>query len=136
MTKPVTLTIAALGGQGGGVAMNWMIDVAEASGMRVQATSVPGVAQRTGATIYYLEFAPRAEAAPVMALMPAPGMCDVVVASELVEAARMVQRGQRARLPVRNGCHTACHMPPDSKAASYSSKNGARPSEAPRTGIM
>ena len=57
--RPLTLTIAALGGQGGGVVMNWMIDVAEQAGYAVQATSVPGVAQRTGATIYYLEFAPK-----------------------------------------------------------------------------
>lgn len=54
--KPITLTIAALGGQGGGVVADWLIDVARRSGFLVQATSVPGVAQRTGATIYYLEF--------------------------------------------------------------------------------
>lgn len=92
MERPITLTIAALGGQGGGVVQNWMIDVAEQSGYVVQATSVPGVAQRTGATIYYLEFYPKSDDRPVMALMPARETCDLVVASELVEAARMVQR--------------------------------------------
>ena len=92
MERPITLTIAALGGQGGGVVQNWMVDVAEQSGHVVQATSVPGVAQRTGATIYYLEFYPKSDDRPVMALMPARGTCDLVVASELVEAARMVQR--------------------------------------------
>ena len=99
--RPITLTIAALGGQGGGVVMNWMIDVAEQAGYIVQATSVPGVAQRTGATIYYLEFAPgnRSSGAisdaqtPIMTLMPSAHTCDLIVASELVEAARMVQRG-------------------------------------------
>jgi indolepyruvate ferredoxin oxidoreductase beta subunit len=64
----------------------------------VQSTSVPGVAQRTGATIYYLEFFPRAVAErqgrePIMALMPAPGDVDCVLASELAEAGRAVQRG-------------------------------------------
>ena len=49
----------------------------------MQSTSVPGVAQRTGATIYYLEFFPRAAAEragrePVMALMPVPGDVDCV----------------------------------------------------------
>ena len=92
MERPITLTIAALGGQGGGVVQNWMVAVAEQSGHVVQATSVPGVAQRTGATIYYLEFYPKSDGRPVMALMPARGTCDLVVASELVEAARMVQR--------------------------------------------
>ena len=77
---------------------NWLVEVAEAEGYLAQCTSVPGVAQRTGATIYYLEFFPRraAEQAgrdPVMALMPVPGDVDCVVASELVEAGRAIQRG-------------------------------------------
>lgn len=92
-TRPITLTIAALGGQGGGVVQEWMIAVARRNGYFVQATSVPGVAQRTGATVYYLEFHPGGRNKPVMALMPVAENCDLVVASELVEAARMIQRG-------------------------------------------
>ena len=38
---------------------NWLVDAATTDGRRVQATSVPGVAQRTGATTYYLEIGPR-----------------------------------------------------------------------------
>ena len=92
--RPITLTIAALGGQGGGVVQEWMVSVARKSGYHVQATSVPGVAQRTGATIYYMEFFPNdGTQKPVMALMPVAENCDLVVASELIEAARMVQRG-------------------------------------------
>ena len=96
--RPIKLCIAALGGQGGGVLADWLIEIAEAEGFLAQSTSVPGVAQRTGATIYYLEFFPRAEAErvgrePVMALMPVPGDVDCVVASELVEAGRAIQRG-------------------------------------------
>jgi len=96
--RPISLTIAALGGEGGGVVADWMIAVARHERYLVQATSVPGVAQRTGATIYYLEFFPESELPadgrrPVMALMPSPGDVDVVVASELVEAGRAVQRG-------------------------------------------
>ena len=92
------LAIAALGGQGGGVLTQWLLSAAEDSGFLAQATSVPGVAQRTGATLYYLEFFPRAaaEAAgaePVLALMPNPGDVDLVVASELMEAGRSMQRG-------------------------------------------
>jgi indolepyruvate ferredoxin oxidoreductase beta subunit len=96
--RPIKLTIAALGGQGGGVLANWLIEIAEAEGHLAQSTSVPGVAQRTGATIYYLEFFPCAEAVrmglePIMALMPVSGDVDCVVASELVEAGRAIQRG-------------------------------------------
>ena len=92
------LAIAALGGQGGGVLTQWLLNAAEASGFMAQATSVPGVAQRTGATLYYLEFFPRAAAEeagrdPVLALMPQPGDVDLVVASELMEAGRAMQRG-------------------------------------------
>ncbi|HEY1891377.1 MAG TPA: indolepyruvate oxidoreductase subunit beta family protein [Steroidobacteraceae bacterium] len=98
MQRPIKLSIAALGGQGGGVLAEWLIEIAEAEGYLVQSTSVPGVAQRTGATIYYLEFFPRAEAErlgrePIMALMPVAGDVDCVVASELVEAGRAIQRG-------------------------------------------
>jgi indolepyruvate ferredoxin oxidoreductase beta subunit len=96
--RTLKLTIAALGGQGGGVLTDWLIQIAEASGYIVQSTSVPGVAQRTGATIYYLEFFPRARAEqlgrePVMALMPVSGDVDCVLASELAEAGRAIQRG-------------------------------------------
>ena len=93
--RPLTLTLAMLGGQGGGVVSSWLVNAAERENFHVQATSVPGVAQRTGATIYYLEFHPRQEGrpAPVMGLMPTPGLSGIVVASELLEAARMVERG-------------------------------------------
>jgi indolepyruvate ferredoxin oxidoreductase beta subunit len=96
--RTLKLTIAALGGQGGGVLTDWLIAIAEANDYIVQSTSVPGVAQRTGATIYYLEFYPRVEAErhggePVMALMPVAGDVDCVVASELAEAGRAIARG-------------------------------------------
>jgi len=96
--RPITVTIAALGGQGGGVVSDWLIDVARRSGYLAQATSVPGVAQRTGATIYYLEFFPLADLPadqrrPIFALMPNPGDVDVVIASEIMEAGRAMQRG-------------------------------------------
>ena len=63
-------------------------------GWAAQSTSVPGVAQRTGATIYYIETVPTKDGvAPVFALMPTPGDVDVVMAAELMEAGRSVLRG-------------------------------------------
>lgn len=96
--RTLKLAIAALGGQGAGVLTDWLIHAAECEDHLVQSTSVPGVAQRTGATIYYLEFYSRAAAEmrardPVMALMPAAGDVDCVIASELAEAGRTIQRG-------------------------------------------
>lgn len=97
-TRPINIAIMALGGQGGGVMADWTVRAAELAGFRAQYTSVQGVAQRTGATIYYIELFPEAEIAargrePVLALMPVPGDVDVVVASELMEAGRAVMRG-------------------------------------------
>ncbi|MBM3547229.1 MAG: indolepyruvate oxidoreductase subunit beta family protein [Alphaproteobacteria bacterium] len=94
--KAISIAILAMGGEGGGVLADWLIDMAERAGSHVQATSVPGVAQRTGATIYYVEIFPGAAdpgRAPVLALMPVPGNVDIVIASELMEAGRAVQRG-------------------------------------------
>ena len=98
MTQPIKIAILAMGGEGGGVLADWIVDLGEQNGFIAQTTSVPGVAQRTGATIYYVELFARdaadaAGAAPVLALMPLPGDVDIVLASELMEAGRAVQRG-------------------------------------------
>ncbi|WP_171016156.1 indolepyruvate oxidoreductase subunit beta family protein [Ramlibacter sp. 2FC] len=96
--QPIKIAILAMGGEGGGVLADWIVDLGEHNGYIAQTTSVPGVAQRTGATIYYVELFPEAQARrdggqPVLALMPLPGDVDVVLASELMEAGRAVQRG-------------------------------------------
>src|SRR5882724_2911053 len=88
----IKLAILAVGGQGGGVVSDWIVDVAERNGWYAQSTSVPGVAQRTGATIYYIEMVPEIDGAgdstPVLSLMPSPGDVDVVLAADLMEAGR------------------------------------------------
>ena len=94
--RTINMVAAALGGEGGGVFTNWVIDVAERENWLCQTTSLAGVAQRTGATIYYLELFPRDHAIqekPVMSLFPAQGDIDIAIASEVAEAGRMVQRG-------------------------------------------
>lgn len=89
----ITLAALAVGGQGGGVLTNWIIDVAEANGYHAQATSVAGVAQRTGATVYYVEMCRDTGRTPVFALSPSEGDVDIMIASELMEAGRAVMRG-------------------------------------------
>ena len=94
MTRPICIAITAMGGQGGGVLADWIVSLAEDAGWVAQSTSVPGVAQRTGATIYYVEIIQAsAGVLPVLALMPVPGDVDVVIAAELMEAGRAMQRG-------------------------------------------
>jgi len=96
--RPITILIAALGGEGGGVMADWLMEAATSSGYPAQATSIPGVAQRTGATTYYLEIYPEKRERlngkePVLSLTPSPGNVDVMVASELIEAGRAMQNG-------------------------------------------
>jgi len=98
MTSPITLLICALGGEGGGVLSEWLIEVAQHSGYAAQSTSIPGVAQRTGATTYYVEVFPKPLSElqgqqPVFSLYPAPGMLDVLISSELLETARQISLG-------------------------------------------
>jgi indolepyruvate ferredoxin oxidoreductase beta subunit len=95
---PITIAILAMGGQGGGVLVDWIIDLAQHNGYLAQATSVAGVAQRTGATLYYIELMAQRHVAargavPVLAQMAVPGEVDIVIASELMEAGRAMQRG-------------------------------------------
>ncbi len=97
-TRPITVLIAALGGEGGGVLTDWIVTAARASDLVIQSTSIPGVAQRTGATTYYVEVWPEPRSAlgdrkPVMSLSPAPGEVDLFVSSELMETARAILNG-------------------------------------------
>ncbi|MBT3917545.1 MAG: indolepyruvate oxidoreductase subunit beta family protein [Rhodospirillaceae bacterium] len=95
--KTVKILICAMGGEGGGVLMNWIVNAAWRKSYPVQATSVPGVAQRTGATTYYIELLPEAvppgAVKPVFALIPTAGEVDVLVATEAAEAARAAGNG-------------------------------------------
>jgi indolepyruvate ferredoxin oxidoreductase, beta subunit len=97
-SRPITILIAALGGEGGGVLTEWIVAAASHAGFPVQSTSIPGVAQRTGATTYYIEILPvpsrdLGDRRPVLALTPGVGDIDIAVASELLEAGRTVANG-------------------------------------------
>ena len=101
--RPITLLVCALGGEGGGVLTEWLVDIARHAGYAAQSTSIPGVAQRTGATTYYIEVfpVPLAQLAgrrPVFSLSPVPGALDAIVSSELLETARQIGNGMSAPL--------------------------------------
>jgi len=98
MTSSLNILIAAMGGEGGGVLMDWIVKTAIAAGLPVQATSIPGVAQRTGATTYYIEIWPErldddASKRPIFSLSPAIGEIDIMIATELAEGARALGNG-------------------------------------------
>jgi indolepyruvate ferredoxin oxidoreductase beta subunit len=96
--QPLSLLIGALGGEGGGVLSEWLTAIARHAGYAAQSTSIPGVAQRTGATTYFFEMYPMPVAQlggrqPVFSLNPIPGRLDALVSSELLETARTVSNG-------------------------------------------
>ena len=97
-SRPISLLVCALGGEGGGVLTEWIVEAAQRAGYAVQSTSIPGVAQRTGATTYYIEVFPvplaeLAERRPVFSLNPVPGALDAMVSSELLETVRQIGNG-------------------------------------------
>ncbi|NDC61162.1 MAG: indolepyruvate oxidoreductase subunit beta family protein [Betaproteobacteria bacterium] len=98
MSAPISLLVCALGGEGGGVLSAWLMDSARRAGYPAQSTSIPGVAQRTGATTYYIEVMPvplsqLGGKQPVFGLNPVPGALDVLLSSELLETARQINAG-------------------------------------------
>lgn len=100
--QPISLLVCALGGEGGGVLTEWLVETARHAGYPVQATSIPGVAQRTGATTYYLEVFPVPQRElggqrPVLGLYPVPGRLDALLSSELLETVRQISLGHASR---------------------------------------
>lgn len=93
--RPLCVIISALGGQGGGVLAEWLADAAARAGFPAQSTSIPGVAQRTGATTYYFELLPDTDppATPLFNLFPSADDVDLVAALEPIEAGRALENG-------------------------------------------
>ena len=96
--RPISIAMVALGGQGGGVLTGWLVETAEKNGYIAQSTYVAGVAQRTGSTVYCVEMFPRKEAdktgkVPVFTPYPIPGDVDLVIAGEMAETSRAIEKG-------------------------------------------
>jgi len=93
----LSLLVPAVGGQGGGVLLDWIVDAALIDGYPVHGTSIPGVAQRTGSTTYYVELSgernPAADDTPIFSLYPVPGALDVLLAPEFLEVGRSIELG-------------------------------------------
>lgn len=89
-----SVLIAAIGGQGGNVLSEWLFQAATRQGHRAQSVGLPGLAQRGGATSFYLEIAEREDGDdPIFSQFPVPGHVDVIVAQEFLELGRVLQQG-------------------------------------------
>jgi len=99
--QSISLLVCALGGEGGGVLARWLVDTAVAAGHAAQSTSIPGVAQRTGATTYYIEVdaspSVPGNIRPLFSLYPVPGALDLLASSELLETVRQIGAGFATR---------------------------------------
>jgi indolepyruvate ferredoxin oxidoreductase, beta subunit len=115
------ILILALGGEGGGTLTEWVVEAGLASRWPIQATSIPGVAQRTGATSYYIECLPRrldvGFKVPPMCLAPLAGELDLIVSSELLESARALERGLADRSRTKVVSSTARALTVDERTA-------------------
>jgi len=92
----LSVLVPAVGGQGGGVLSEWLVEAALLDGHAVHGTSIPGVAQRTGSTTYYVEIATGrvdGDEEPAFSLYPVPGALDVLLAPEFLEVGRMIEQG-------------------------------------------
>ncbi len=92
-----SIFLSAVGGQGGNLLAEWIFQAATFEGHRAQAVSLPGLSQRGGATIFYLELAVGTErerlSRVVFSQHPVPGEVDLIIAQEFLELARVLQEG-------------------------------------------
>ena len=92
----IKIMVPAVGGQGGGVLTEWLVQAFFLEGYDVQGISLPGLSQRGGSTVYYLEAHPRPESPDkqiIFAQFPVPGEVDVIISQEFLELGRALQLG-------------------------------------------
>ncbi|MCI0453420.1 MAG: indolepyruvate oxidoreductase subunit beta family protein [Candidatus Dadabacteria bacterium] len=90
------MLIPAVGGQGGGVLTDWLVQAFLTEGFEVQGIGLPGLSQRGGSTIYYLEAHPKInpnEKQIIFSQYPVPGDVDVILAQEFLELGRVLEQG-------------------------------------------
>lgn len=92
----IKIFIPAVGGQGGGVLTEWLVQAFFLEDYDVQGISLPGLSQRGGSTVYYLEAHPGTDSGNrqiIFAQFPVPGEVDVIISQEFLELGRALQLG-------------------------------------------
>ncbi len=92
----IKILIPAVGGQGGGVLTEWLVQAFFLEDFDAQGISLPGLSQRGGSTVYYLEAhpKPKSEGKPlIFAQFPVPGEVDIILAQEFLELGRALELG-------------------------------------------
>ncbi|MGB2692214.1 MAG: indolepyruvate oxidoreductase subunit beta family protein [Thermodesulfobacteriota bacterium] len=92
----IKILIPAVGGQGGGVLTEWVVQAFFLEDFDAQGISLPGLSQRGGSTVYYLEAHPKPESegkSIIFAQFPVPGEVDIILAQEFLELGRALELG-------------------------------------------
>lgn len=92
----IKILIPAVGGQGGGVLTEWVVQAFFLEDFDAQGISLPGLSQRGGSTVYYLEAHPKPETESksiIFAQFPVPGEVDIILAQEFLELGRALELG-------------------------------------------
>jgi indolepyruvate ferredoxin oxidoreductase beta subunit len=92
----IKILIPAVGGQGGGVLTEWLVQAFLLEEFEVQGIGLPGLSQRGGSTVYYLEAHPKVnpnEKRVIFSQYPVPGDVDVILAQEFLELGRVLEQG-------------------------------------------
>lgn len=92
----IKILIPAVGGQGGGVLTEWIVQAFFLEEYDSQGISLPGLSQRGGSTVYYLEAHPKPESEDqsiIFAQFPVPGEVDLILAQEFLELGRALELG-------------------------------------------
>ena len=90
---PITVLVAAVGGQGGQLFSQWLFDAAKIAGFAPVGVGLPGLSQREGATTYYLEFFANPEETSLFSPFPGKGQVQILIGLELLELLRAIQSG-------------------------------------------
>lgn len=91
--SPITVLISAVGGQGGQLFAQWLFDTAKEAGFFPAGVGLPGLSQREGATVYYLEFFAHPDETSFFSPFPEKGRVQVLIGLELLELLRAIQAG-------------------------------------------
>ncbi|HXG31253.1 MAG TPA: indolepyruvate oxidoreductase subunit beta family protein [Thermodesulfobacteriota bacterium] len=92
----IKILIPAVGGQGGGVLSEWLFQAFLLEGFEVQGIGLPGLSQRGGSTVYYLEAIPKTDPCQkpiIFSQYPVPGDVDIILAQEFLELGRVLEQG-------------------------------------------
>ena len=94
--KLIRILIPAVGGQGGGVLTEWLVQAFQYEDYDVQGIGLPGLSQRGGSTTYYIEAHPSVNEPNkrvIFSQYPVPGDVDVILAQEFLELGLILEQG-------------------------------------------